>query len=150
MLTWSSSGFIHLLIMKHLHYKSCELIVFRGCMTAWNDKGEHLQAHTGKQNRSLPCSTEIQVPIVSINLIVSSLIIINYITTIVQGYWKYLTRLHDVVLLLLFSCFWSGFLSLGCFWRMTIPQALCRKLSKQMHRNPFPKSSHLPFSHQVC
>lgn len=30
-------------------------------MAARNDKGEHLQAHIGKQNRSLPCSTEAQV-----------------------------------------------------------------------------------------
>lgn len=62
MLTPSSSGFIHLLIRQHPHYKSCKSIVFRGvCMAARNDKGEHFQIHTGKQNRSLPCLTEIQV-----------------------------------------------------------------------------------------
>lgn len=31
------------------------------CMAAWNDNREHLQAHTGKQNTSLPCSAETQV-----------------------------------------------------------------------------------------
>lgn len=32
-------------------------------MAAWNDKGQHLQAYTGEQNRSLRCSTETQVVI---------------------------------------------------------------------------------------
>lgn len=64
-------------------------------MAARNDNGDHFQIYTGKQNRSLSCLTETQV---LINLIFSSLIIVNYITTIVQGYWKYLTRLPDVVL----------------------------------------------------